>query len=80
MSKIVQQQGYEPLQLDSEHSSDPRRLRKHQLLALSVIVGLAVLIAIVTVLTAVYSHQKHSLEVLPDNSPASKRGAGLLLT
>ncbi len=73
------QQAYELLQIESEQQLSPRRVsRKYWTLGFAL--ASAVLISIAAVSIALTSHPQHKLEVLPDNTAASKRGAGLLLT
>lgn len=74
-------EGYQLLQIESEQSPSPRPTRRYYLggvLAFSTLVVLAVTLTVS--LTSHTSASSHNLEVRPDNTPASKRGAGLLLT
>lgn len=72
-------QAYELLQIESDQPPSPRRKsRKHLTWAFAL--ASAVLISVAAVSTAVAILPVDKLEVLPDNSPAAKRGAGLLLT
>ena len=73
-------QEYQLLHIESEQPPSPRLAVKRKL-----VVGVAVLSVVAVLLTALSlalaSHlHSHNLEVLSDNTPASKRGAGLLLT
>lgn len=73
------QQPYELLHIETEQPPTPQRLsRKYRTLGFAI--ASAFLISIAAVSITLTSHPQHKLEVLPDNSPAAKRGAGLLLT
>jgi len=72
-------QAYELLQIESDQPPSPRR-KSRTYLTWGFALASAVLISVAAVSTAVASHPADKLEVQPDNSPAAKRGAGLLLT
>ena len=73
------QQAYELLQIETEQPTSPRRVsKKYWKLALALTSAAVISTAAVSI--ALVSHPRYKLEVLPDNSPAAKRGAGLLLT
>jgi hypothetical protein len=72
-------QAYELLQIESDQSPSPRR-KSRKYLTWGFALTLAVLISVAAVSTAVAFLPVDKLEVQPDNSPAAKRGAGLLLT
>ena len=72
-------QAYELLQIESDQSPSPRR-KSRKYLTWGFALTLAVLISVAAVSTAVAFIPVDKLEVQPDNSPAAKRGAGLLLT
>lgn len=72
-------QAYELLQIESDQSPSPRR-KSRKYLTWGFALTLAVLISVAAVSTAVAFLPVDKLDVQPDNSPAAKRGAGLLLT
>lgn len=72
-------QAYELLQIESDQPPSPRR-KSRKYLTWGFALASAVLISVAAVSTAVASLPVDKLEVQPDNSPAAKRGAGLLLT
>ncbi len=72
-------QAYELLQIENNQPPSPRRKSK-KYLTWGFALASAVLISVAVVSTAVASLPVDKLEVQPDNSPAAKRGAGLLLT
>ena len=70
-------QEYELLQIESEQSpSAPKNLKKFYVAGIG---AFAVLTILLTSLAVVSVSKSRTLEVQPDNTPASKRGAGLLL-
>ena len=74
-------EGYQLLQIESEQSPSPRPTRQYCVGGALAFSTLVVLVVILTVsLTPHTSASSHNLEIRPDNTPASKRGAGLLLT
>ena len=73
------QQAYQSLQLETEQPSNPSAVkRKIWTLGLGVLLGVLILVA--AIFLALRTRPAHRLEVFPDSTPASKRGAGLLLT
>ena len=75
----MRQQAYELLQIENEQPISPRRVSKNYW-KLGLALTSAAVISVAAVSIALVSHPQHKLEVLADNSPAAKRGAGLLLT
>ena len=73
------EQKYEPLQLESEYASKLQFIRSIDWRIVSLVL-FAFVGGFATLATVLSPLNESNLEVLPDNSPASKRGAGLLLT
>lgn len=77
------QQEYQPLQLEQpqeEQGLGAPHLSRKQWLAFWIAICIAGLASFVFVSKSLNYHKEHKLEVLSDDTPASKRGAGLLLT
>lgn len=75
-------QEYQLLHIESEQPSSPRPASKRRVIVgVAALSAVAVFLAVLSIALASYLHShSDNLEVLPDNTPASKRGAGLLLT
>ena len=75
-------EGYQLLHIESEQPAIPRSRNTRYYVA--GVVAFSVLVVLVATLAVTLpSHSNagsRNLEVRPDNTPASKRGAGLLLT
>ena len=71
-------QEYQLLQIESEQVPKPQpAIKRYYIIGTAVLCALVVLLATLAIVLTPHSH---NLDVLPDNTPASKRGAGLLLT
>ena len=75
-------EGYQLLHIESEQPAIPQyRNRRYYVAGVVAFSVLVVLVATLAVTLPSHSGAgSHNLEVRPDNTPASKRGAGLLLT
>lgn len=71
---------YQRLQIESDAAPVPRRSSSELLSWGAGIFTLLLLTAVISAALLVRPHKSNTLEVVPDNSPADKRGAGLLLT
>lgn len=75
-------EGYQLLHIESEQPAiSPSNNKRYYVAGGGAFLALVILVA--TFAVTVPSHSSagsHNLEVRPDNTPASKRGAGLLLT
>ncbi|KAL3161952.1 hypothetical protein ABBQ38_009034 [Trebouxia sp. C0009 RCD-2024] len=80
-------EGYQRLHIESEEPHSPKHFTNRKYYVGGVIAFSALLVLVATLSVALTSHSAlpsashtHTLEVQSDNTPASKRGAGLLLT
>ena len=74
--------GYQLLHIESEQPAIPRSTNRRYYVA-GVVAFSALVVLVATLAVTLLPHSSagsHNLEVRPDNTPASKRGAGLLLT